>query len=99
MPRDAKKDKFLRLRKPLKVGERVLALAECLKKNDAPKYLYKSTTEMVSFFDREQIFVVRKVVKTSKDNYLYWISKKGNNKIIDKLFLRQELFALNDQFA
>ena len=98
---DAKKDKFLRrrLRKPLKVGERMLALAECLKKNDAPKYLYKSTTEMVSFFDREQIFVVRKVVKTSKDNYLYWISKKGNNKIIDKLFLRQELFALNDQFA
>ena len=98
---DAKKDKFLRrrLRKPLKVGERVLASAQCLKKKDTPKHLYKSTTEMVSFFNREQIFVIRKIVKTSKDSYLYWISKKGNNKIIGEPFLRQELFALNDHFA
>ena len=61
---DAKKDKLLcrRLRQPLKMGERVLALAERLKKKD------KSTTENMSFFNREQIFVVRKVVKTSKDN-------------------------------
>ena len=52
-----------------------------------------------SWFRHEQIFVVRKVVKTPKDNYLYWTSKEGNNKLIDKGFLRQELFALNDQFA
>ena len=67
---DAKKDKFLcrRLRQPLKMGERVLALAEHLKKKEGPKRLYKSTTENMSFFNREQIFVVRKVVKTSKDN-------------------------------
>ena len=43
--------------------------------------------------------MVRKVVKTSKYNYLYWISKEDNDKIIDKRFLRQELLALNDQFA
>ena len=72
---------------------------ERLEKKDAPKYLYKSTTESVSFFNREQIFMVRKAVKTSKDNYLYWISKEGNDKIIDMRFLRQELFALNEQFA
>ena len=66
---DAKKDKLLSrlLRKPRKVGERMLALAERLKKEDAPKHLYKSTTENVSFFNREQIFVVRNTVKTWKD--------------------------------
>ena len=77
----------------------MLALTERMKKKDVSKHLYKSTTEKVSFFNCEQIFVVRKVAKTSKVNYLYWISKEGNNKIIDKYFWRQELFALNDQFA
>ena len=67
---DAKKDKLLcrRLRQPLKMGEKVLALAEGLKKKEGPKHLHKSTTENMSFFNRKQIFVVRKVVKTSKDN-------------------------------
>ena len=43
--------------------------------------------------------MVRKVVKIFEDNYLYWISKEGNDKIIDKRFMRKELFSLNDQFA
>ena len=40
------KDKKLRrkLREPLKIGEKVLALAERLKKKDAPGNLYKSAT-------------------------------------------------------
>ena len=98
---DVNKDKLSRrwLREPLKVGKRVLALVEHFKKKDESKYLYKSTTDNVSFFNRKQIFVVRKIVKTSKDNYLYWISKEGDDKITDKRFLRQRLFALNDQFA
>ena len=83
----------------LKMGERVLTLAERLKKKDTPKHLYKPTTKNVSSLNREQIFVVRKVIKTSKVNYLYWISKEDNYKIIDKRFLRLELFVLNDQFA
>ena len=98
---DMKKGKLLRrwLREPQKVGKRVLTLAECLKKKDARKHLYKSTTENVSFFNREQIFMVRTVVKTSKDNYLYRISSEDNIKITNERFLRQKLFALNDQFA
>ena len=81
------------------MGERVLALAEHLKKKDAPKHLYKSTSENASFFKCKQIFVVRKVAKTFKDNYLCSISKEGNDKIIDKHFWRQDLFELIDQFA
>ena len=97
---DIEKDKKLRrkLREPLKIGEKVLALAERLKKKDTPGNLYKSTTKNISFFNREQVFVVRKVVKVS-NNYHYWILKEEEVKVLDKLFMRQELFALNDQFA
>ena len=28
----------------------------------------------------------------------FWISKEGEDKVIDKCFLKQELYALNDQF-
>ena len=88
------------MRKPLKGGEQVLALAKRLRKKDAPQvYIYKPTTESISFFNRKQIFVVRKIVKTSDNSYLYWISKEGDNRVIDKRFLRQELYALNNQFA
>ena len=67
---------------------------------DTPQaHIYKLTTENISFFNREKIFVVRKIVKTSNNSYLYWISKEGNDRVIDKRFLRQELFALNDQFS
>ena len=67
---DTKKNKLLRrrLREQLKAGERVLPVAERLKKKDTPKHLYKSTMNNVSFFSREQIVIVRKVVKTPKDN-------------------------------
>ena len=86
-----------KLRSPLMVGKKVLALVKRLRKNDAPGNLYKSTTEKMSFINREQIFIVRKVVP--RDNsHDYWISKMGNGEIIDNRFLRQELFALNNQF-
>ena len=58
---DISKDKSLRkqLRNPLLVNEKVLVLAERWKKEDAPKQLYKPTTENISFFNREQIFVIK----------------------------------------
>ena len=45
-----------------KTFEKVLVLAERLKKKDAPGTLYKSTTENMPFFNREQIFIVRRVL-------------------------------------
>ena len=76
----------------------MLALAERLKKKDVPGNLYKSTTKNISFFNCEQIFVMKKTVKISIKNYNYWISKEGEDKVIGKRFLSQELYALNDQF-
>ena len=44
-----------KLRSPLTVGEKVLVLAERLRRKDASGNLYKSMTENVSFFNREEI--------------------------------------------
>ena len=86
-----------KLRSPLLVGKKALALAERLWKKDAPGNLYKSTTENMSFFKSEQIFIVRKVVPRN-DSHDHWISKTEDREIIDKRFLRQELFAPKNQF-
>ena len=87
-----------KLRSPLTVGEKVLVLAESLRKKDVPGNLYKSTTENMPFFNRNEVFIVRKVVLTD-DTYYYWISKTTDgDKLIDNRFLRQELFALKNQF-
>ena len=80
------------------VGEKVLVLAERLRKKDATGNLYKSTTENMPFFNRNEVFIVKKFVRTD-DTYYYWISKTTDgDKLIDNRFLRQELFALKNQF-
>ena len=86
-----------KLRSPLTVGEKVLVLAKRLRKKDVSVNLYKSMTENVSFFNREEIFIVRKVL-LKENSYNYWISKMADSEIINKRFLQQELFALKNQF-
>ena len=63
---DTKKEKTSRrrLRETLMFDKRVLAQAEQLKKKNALQaHIYKPTTEKISFFDREKIFVVKKFLK------------------------------------
>ena len=86
-----------KLRNLLEIGEKVLVLAKRLKKKDAPGTLYKSTTENMQFCNCDQIFIVRKVLPKI-NSYDYWILKTEDGVIIDKRFLRQELFALKNQF-
>ena len=86
------------LREPLVVGEKVLVLAKRLKKKDTPGSLFKSTTENIPVFNRKEIFTVRKVLPIQSSSYNYWISKSSEDEIINKRFLRQELFALKYQF-
>ena len=85
-----------KLREPLEIDEKVLILAERIKKKDAPGILFKSTTQNVPFFHKKEIFKIRKY--NLVDNvYNYWI-KKENNQKIDKRFIREELFALENNF-
>ena len=58
---------------------------------------YKSTTENKPFFNRDKIFFIRRIAFIN-NSYNYWISKTVNGEIINKGFLRQELFALKELF-
>ena len=81
---------------PLNLDERLLVLAERLRKKDAPGNLYKASTDNIPFFNRNMIFTIYKRAKLNNGIYLYWVEE--NDKKIDGRFLRQELFALNNQF-
>ena len=85
-----------KLRSPLSLNEKVLVFAERLKKKDAPGNLYKAFTDNMPFFNRDIIFTVYKRAKLNNGTYLYWVEEDG--KKINGRFLRQELFALNNQF-
>ena len=85
-----------KLRSPPNLDEKVLALAERLKKKDALGNLYKASTDNIPFFNRNQIFIIYKRAKLNNGTYLYWVEE--NSKKVDGRFLRQELFALNKQF-
>ena len=74
------------LRSPLNLDEKVLVLAERLKKKDAPGNLYKASTENMPFFNRNRIFTIYKRAKLNNGTYLYWVEEDG--KKINSKFLR-----------
>ena len=84
------------LRSPLNLDEKVLVLTERLEKKDAPGNLYKASTDNMPFFDRNIIFTIYKRAKLNNRKFLYWVEENGEK--INGRFLRQELFALNNQF-
>ena len=95
---ESKKDRRQkRLRNPLYLDEKVLVLAERLKKKDAPSKFYKASTDNIPFFNREKIFTIYKRAKLNNGSYLYWLEDENRNKVEGR-FLRQELFALDRQF-
>ena len=95
---ETKKDKRRRkLHNPLYLDEKVLVLAERLKKKDAPSKFFKASTDNIPFFNREKIFRIYKRAKLDNGSYLYWLEDE-NNKKVEGRFLREELFALRNQF-
>ena len=86
-----------KLREPLNIGEKVMVLAERVKKKDAPKFLFKSTTENVPFFNRKEIFKIDKYIAVNSA-YNYWLQNEKGQKI-DKRFIREELFALQNNYT
>ena len=97
---NAKKDERnpKKLREPLNIGEKVLVSAERLKKKDAPGKLYKSTTQNKTFFNKDKVYIIKKGVKTTSNDWYYWVAEE-NSEIINKFrYLRQENFAINGQW-
>ena len=71
---ETKKDKRRRkLRNPLYLDEKVLVLAERLKKKDAPSKFFKASTE--------KVFRIYKRAKLDNGSYLYWLVDE-NNKVV-----------------
>ena len=69
---DAKVDRCKKcLTDPLEIGEKVLVLAERLRKKDALGRFYKSTTENKSFFNRDRTFTISERSKINGKTYLY----------------------------
>ena len=95
---NARKDRRQKkLRNPLYLDGKVLVLAERLMKKDAPSKFFKSSADNIPFYNREKIFTIYKRAKPNNNNYLYWLEDENKNKIEGR-FLRQELFALKNQF-
>ena len=54
------------LRSPLNLDEKVLVLAERLKKKDAPGNIYNASTDTLPFFNRDRIFTIYKRAKSKQ---------------------------------
>ena len=81
---DQKNDRRKRtLRSPLNLDEKVLVLAERLKKKDAPGNLYKAFTENMLFLNRNRTFTIYKRAKLNSSTYLYWTKEEIKKLIVD----------------
>ena len=77
---DAKVDRRKkRLREPLDIDQKVLVLAEHLRKKDAPGRLCKSTTKNKTSFNRDKIFYKIRKVKT-KQRHLFVLAQRKRTK-------------------
>ena len=77
------------------LDEKVLVLVERFKEKDAPGNLFKSTTDNIPYFNRNRIFTIYKWAKLNNGSYLCWVEEDSQK--VKGQFLRQELFALNNQ--
>ena len=75
------------------IGEKVLVLAERIKKKElAPGKFYKQSVQNVSYFNQERTFIIRKIQPIDGIKY-YWLKDAKNNKKLTKRFQRNELSA------
>ena len=78
---DEKLDKRKRkLRNPLYLDEKVLVLAERLKKKDAPSKFYKASTDNISFFNRDKFLLSIKEQNLTTDHICIGLKMKTTKK-------------------
>ena len=64
------------LKSSLEIGEKVfVVLSEHLKKKDAPGKIYKSSTEIKTFLNRDRIFTIVNRSKINNQGFIYWIKE------------------------
>ena len=85
------------LQKNVNVVDRVLVLAEGIKKKLAPAKVCKQSVQNIACFNKEQVFSIRTKQKVDKITY-NWLKNVKNNKFLTKRFQRNKLFALKNNF-
>ena len=68
-----------KLKERLSVGEKVLVLAERIKKKAAPGKFYKQSVQNISYFNKDKTFIIRKI-RTIDGIKCYWLEDAQNNK-------------------
>ena len=86
------KAKRRKLRENLNIGEKVLILAERIRKKSAPGKFYKQSVQNNSYLNKEKTFK-----KIDKIDY-YWLKNLQTNRNLKKIFQRTELFAIKNNF-
>ena len=81
-----------KLRDPLNIGEKVFILSSRIRKKDVPGSFYKPTTENKPYYNRKEIFTIKKVALIN-DVYNYWLKEESSR------FIGEELFALQNQIV
>lgn len=64
------------------IRDKVLALVERLNKMDTWEKFYKGSTQNKSFFNKKQLFTIRKRKRISHV-HCYWLSKEDSNRLMD----------------
>ena len=96
------KKKYLRKKKkvrvPLEIGEDFLLLSSRIKKKSDPGKFYKSTVDNKPFFDKNAIFTITNR-QNIENKMFYWIMNKKTNKKVLFRVIREEIYALTDNFS
>ena len=87
-----------KLRENLNIGEKVLVLAERIKKKSAPGKFYKQSVQDIAYLNKEKTFSIRKKQKIDKIDY-YWLADLQTSGNVKKRFQRTELFAIKNYFS
>ena len=77
------------LTEDLAIGEKILFLAERIRKKPAPGKFYKQLVQSISYFNKKETFFVRNKPKNNKNTY-YWVKNSKINKFLIKKFQRHK---------
>ena len=86
-----------KLRNNLNIGEKVLVLAERIKKKPTLRKFYKQSVQNISYFNKVKTFLIRKKQTTDKITY-YWLRETQTNRKVSKRFHRTELFPIKGNY-
>ena len=87
-----------KLRENINIEEKVLVLAERIRKKSAPRKFYRQSVKNIAYFNKEKTFSIRKNQKNYNIDY-YWLVDLQTNRNVKKRFQRTELFAIKSNFS